>query len=340
MRYVEHLLGCGRDHIRRIAGQAGSFYRPFDRIEVRHGRTKERHIDNPTGELKELQNKIQRKILATVPIPRQMYGSVRGRSILGNALQHVHQPVVVTMDLKDCFPSIDDLMVFKVFKALGCSVGISSLFTKMTTFQRRLPQGPPTSPTLANLALRPLYEELQALAREASVTITFYLDDITISGEEVTGEFQNRLVTAISRHGFRVGRNKTHIMRRGTRQTTTGVLVSCHASAIPTLRQHIRNEIYELGNLREVPEDRLKKVWGQIQFVDSLDRGQGEALTAMADRYLPLTGQPGQQPPTPTIRECHDVNRHGWRPRQRPSRIPTYHALRSIQICANSPFSS
>ena len=67
---LEEKLGRGRKDIIRIADRSGRYYRPFDRRK-KNG-SSWRHIDNPTGVLKELQSLVQRRILSGVPLPERI----------------------------------------------------------------------------------------------------------------------------------------------------------------------------------------------------------------------------------------------------------------------------
>src|SRR5438046_1585603 len=107
LRRLEQILGWDRESLRRFAEHAGRYYRPFDRRRQR-GTGKWRHIDNPTDDLKKLQQRIERRILNHVPLPATMMGAVSGRSIRDNATRHLGQSMVVTLDLRACFPRTSD----------------------------------------------------------------------------------------------------------------------------------------------------------------------------------------------------------------------------------------
>ena len=246
LRRLEHLLARDRRRIIEIAGSAGRYYRPFDRRRER-GKGKWRHIDNPVGPLKAIQKEIQRKILRPLELPETMLGGVAGRSIRDYAAHHVQQPVLVTLDLQDCFPRIGDLKVYKVFReVLGCSTEIAGLLTKLTTFQHRLPQGAPTSPTLANLTLLRMHREIVELADGLGLICAFYLDDIALSGHRA-GDAVNSVIKIIQKHGHSARRRKIRRMRSGEAQKVTSVVVNRKISAGRERRQMIRERIFELA---------------------------------------------------------------------------------------------
>jgi len=76
--HLERLLGWDRSRIRKYAAEAGRYYEPFDRRRVA-GVGKWRHIDNPKGQLRELQTAIQRQILSQATLPDHMFGGGKGQ---------------------------------------------------------------------------------------------------------------------------------------------------------------------------------------------------------------------------------------------------------------------
>ena len=98
--------------IKNIAESSKSFYKPKRELKG----TKVRKIDRPFGRLKDVQQKIDNTILKKVPVPEHMYGSVTGKTIQDNAKLHLKQKVVVSIDLRDCFPNTDNNLVYAVFR--------------------------------------------------------------------------------------------------------------------------------------------------------------------------------------------------------------------------------
>ncbi len=231
-RRMEVLLRCDRKILKQIANRVGKHYKPFD---IRRGSGKWRHIDNPSDALKGLQSRIYRAILADYEFLPNVIGGIPGRSIRDNVIPHLRQPVIVTFDIRGCFPSIDHRSVFAAFRShLGFSDKVASMLTKLTTFQRRLPQGSPSSAIIANLVMVPLHEELDRIARAFDLRWTIYIDDITISGRNAR-EAIDPVIKAVQRHGFAISHSKLHIMTNSSRQCITGVVVNRTISGWTTL---------------------------------------------------------------------------------------------------------
>ncbi len=318
-RKLEQLLGWDRESLRRFAAHAGRYYRPFDRRRQR-GTGKWRHIDSPTDELKEVQRRIEEKILNLLPLPETMMGAISGRSIRDNAAQHLRQPMLVALDLRACFPRTSYQKIFNVYRtSVGCSTEIASLLTKLTTFQRRLPQGAPTSATLANLTLLSLHADIAQIMASRGLRFTFYVDDVAFSGPDAE-EAIEPVIRLIHKYGHSVRRDKIVVMPGNEPQRLTGVGVNRRISALPKRRQSIRQRIYELAARESIPDHELRSLRGSIESVRWLSPLQGLVLKRLVERHLPEVGTEGPRPRTDETPPCSNPRRHRWvvtRPRAR-----------------------
>jgi len=306
---VRDLLGWAEHRFRDIASKAGRYYKPF---EIRPpGAQKWRRIDNPEGELRRLQSAIQRKILCRAPgIPDYVIGGVPGRSIIDNAAIHARARVVLTMDIRDCFPSITNRHVYEAFAThLGYHPEIASAFTKVTTLNRHLPQGAPTSTMVANLALLPTLEKLSALAEERNLNFSAWIDDLTFSGpapELIIDE----AIEILRLSGFSVARRKLRIMR-GWREPerVTGAVVNTTVSAGRERVRAIEKTIMALAEQGVVTDRQYRSVLGQIRHCFRLRPSQGRHLERLAERMLPPASSPGKPLRMIEYRPCRRPSR-------------------------------
>jgi hypothetical protein len=286
-RRLEALLRRDRKDIERIAGHAGRYYKPFDL--QRPGSLKWRHIDNPTDELSKLQKNIYRAIFATYDFPANIVGGVQDRSIKHNMREHLAQQVLITLDIKECFPHIHDLHhVFPMFRRLGFSPSVSALMTQLTTFQHRLPQGASSSSMIANLVMEPIHREFAKIAEVYGLHWTMYVDDIAISGVRARDAIIP-VIRALHREGYSVAHRKIHVMANSERQALTGGIVNREAiSAGREQIEDIRNSIIELHHRRgAIFDHEIHSVQGRIAHVKWLNPLQGATLTRFAERLLP-----------------------------------------------------
>ena len=210
-------LGSHIDDLLLLGETARGFYRPFElhpkqRPFAKKPSKKPRPIDNPTGKLKEVQERINRILLGPVILPDHIFGAVRYRSIIGNAQCHQGAKLLVTLDVRQCFPSITNVHVYSVWSnILGCSPAVASLLTKLTTFNRHLPQGAPTSPILANLFIWSVDGQIRDACAELGVEYSTWIDDLAFSGDKARNLIQV-VVGALKRSGLRLSHKKIRIM--------------------------------------------------------------------------------------------------------------------------------
>lgn len=308
VRYLASVLGWRPVDLEAVAQKAGRYYRPFDRRRQR-GVGKWRHIDNPIDDLKSIQRRIHSRILRHIVFPPEYCGGLQGKSIVDNAAFHLRSPVIVCLDLKNCFPSITNKMVFAALRRdLQASIDVASLLTRLTTLQQRLPQGAPTSPVLANLTLMPMYTEVHRVASALDCTVSFYIDDITISGRRAR-EVIGAVAAIAHRNGFAISSRKKQILPRYKQQRVTGVVVNRKASISRVTRASIRHHIMELADSPIVTDAELRSLRGQINSVQMVNPHQGQVLARFAENLLPSHGEGGSVAKTYETRPCDGFRR-------------------------------
>lgn len=118
-RWLAFELSHPRERLRILAARADSQYR---RIQIRDKNGKVRPIMDPSPELKFVQGNIREEMLLPIPLSPIVYSDVPGRSAVLNAKQHLNQANVASVDIRRCYPSMTNAMVFRVFRGtLGLS---------------------------------------------------------------------------------------------------------------------------------------------------------------------------------------------------------------------------
>ncbi len=263
----EH-LGIPPNRLRSWARKAECEYRPY----VDRGKEKEREIDNPSEGLKSVQKAIQRKLFSPLDLPFHIHGCARGRSPKSNAKLHVRSPMLVKLDIVDCYHSITRQQVFATLRAMGCSRDVARLLTRLTTFDGSLPVGAPTSPALANLVL--LHgpdQELLAVAAQRELRFSRYVDDVAFSGERAVTAIRPAVAT-LRRHGFRVSHRKLSLASRAVRQAVTGLTVNEKVNLPRSFHKRLRALEHIAKNLptpaaRGAYEVRIN---GHVSYRDSI----------------------------------------------------------------------
>ncbi|WP_437502321.1 reverse transcriptase family protein [Sorangium sp. So ce1099] len=281
---LESLLEIDKDDLRAMAEKAHKYYKQVDFRRL--GTKKWRHLDRPREELKNIQAKIQRLLLARVQYPNMMFGSIRGRSIRDNAEVHVGQKHVLTVDLKNCFPNTTDRQVFNAWmRAFKCSSEVAAILTSLTTFRYRLPQGSPTSPLLANLALIPMYTAVAALAERLGLRFSFFVDDIAISGVRAP-EALASLIDIIHKHGHAVSRRKVNLMPSAVTQRTPGVTVNSKVSNGRERISELRSQVFVLVTQGILSARDLSRINGLVYQASYVCPEQGASLKRFTERLL------------------------------------------------------
>jgi len=237
-----------------VATEVKIHYKPFDyfRKPKPFGHElpkKARPIDNPTGPLKEIQRAINRNLLRPIVLPDHIFGAVPHRSIIGNAQRHHGTPLLVTLDIRQCFPSITNLHIYRVWsRVLGCAPKIARLLTVLTTFKRRLPQGAPTSPFLANLFIWSIDEGIRQECHRLNVNYSTWIDDLAFSGDNARDMIQIA-VRELRHHGLRLSHNKIRIMGPRSTKNLTGTRLGRQIVRAPKeLRDRARAGIHNVNS--------------------------------------------------------------------------------------------
>jgi len=133
-----------------------------------------RILELPEEDLKKLQTWVLEYVLEDTPISKHSKAFKKGLSIIDNARPHLRKECLISLDITDFFGSISAKRVHLIFRDLGYTKEMASLFTKICTYRNHLPQGAPSSPYLANLACKSLDLKLSKFIREKNISYTRY----------------------------------------------------------------------------------------------------------------------------------------------------------------------
>lgn len=217
------LLHKEEKHINYIVEHIDQFYSEFLRYKTdklgnkrrnkpkysQFGEFWSRTINPPKDELKEIQKRINGYLVEQVPMPSYAFGGIKRKDNIRNARFHKGQKYVFQTDLKDFFPYITHKMVYEMFVRVGFSHDVSSLLTKLTTYKGHLPQGAPTSTTIANLVFVPTGLEIQAIAEREGLRFTTFVDDVTMSSQTDFKRVIPEIIQTITSRGFKISQGKT-----------------------------------------------------------------------------------------------------------------------------------
>jgi len=278
-RLLGDILKIPSEKLVSLATEPGLKYAPFLSARAlrpfqKKSSSKPRQIDNPLRELSFVQKRIYRRLLKPICFPDHILGAVRKRSVRDNAERHLKSNLLVTLDVRQCFPSLTNKHVYDVWaKLLGCSPPVAELLTELTTFRRHLPQGAATSPLLCNLFIWMIDEPIRRMCSELAVTYSTWIDDLAFSGERARDLIQP-VIAVLAAHGLRVKREKIKIMGPRAIKLLTGTRLGSQQIRAPKEKlDRIRSGIHKLrsGLVNERDEEKfIRGLVGQLRFIGQI----------------------------------------------------------------------
>lgn len=243
------------------------------KINKRNG--KKRNITAPDSGIKHIQAKLSRILLDLYPQKNCVHGYSRDKGIKTNAIQHTSKRILINLDLKDFFPSINFGRVRGLFQShpFNFNDTVATVLAQICCHNSVLPQGAPTSPVISNFICRRLDNHLLNLAKKGKFTYTRYADDITFStnlknlpkevGEIINDELRlsNELLDIISSNGFQVNPQKVRYAFPNNRQEVTGLIVNKFPNVNRKFVRHIRSMLHawEKYGIYEAAREHFEK---------------------------------------------------------------------------------
>ncbi|MFT3707795.1 MAG: reverse transcriptase family protein [Archangium sp.] len=296
-------LGLSIPQLRWLSFHAEATAKPhyaYFEIPRRSGGT--RLLSAPHAKLKAVQRKILDELLVKVPLEPEAHGFVKGRSIVTNALPHLGQGVVLNVDLKDFFPTVTFRRVRGLFQAIGFSPAVATVLGLLCTDaprrqvefdgkklwvavgERRLPQGAPTSPAIANLISRRLDRRLKGRLAKRGWTYTRYADDLSFSRKDFTraelGFVHASIRHVIEDEGFALNPKKGRAQGKGARQEVTGVVVNTKLNVGRDELRRLRAQLHQAKKKGAMPAEERRVLEGKIAFVSMINPLKGGQLKA------------------------------------------------------------
>jgi len=271
-------------------------YRQFP---VRKRSGKVRTISAPRTYLKVVQWWILDTILSHGEVSDRAYGFVRGRSFVDNARVHVGSNYIINVDIEDFFPSISRLMILDWFNSIGYGSIASLHLSALTTYEGVLPQGAPTSPSLANLVFKPFDNLIESVSAKYGVIYSRYADDLTFSSSEKISAGIIADIEAALSPTFSLNAAKTRFMGRNQSKEVTGVTLGKDGVCLDRdYLNGIRGWINTLSKDPVGSSDEIERLRGTLAFVRMVGgRGSGKILSAGRDALISIEKSLFKVPP-------------------------------------------
>ena len=202
-----------------------------------------RCIDAPCDELKYIQRQLLKFLENNYKFLDYQHGFIKGKSCVSNAKCHINKRFVLNGDIKDFFNQIHFGRVRGLFmnQPFNYSNRVATIIAKIVCYDKKLPQGAPTSPIISNMICYTMDKQLNYIAKRNNCKYTRYADDITFSTDaetfpkeiaELKGDkiyFSEKIVKIVNGgypKGFEFNSNKTKLYKRYVRQEVTGIVVN------------------------------------------------------------------------------------------------------------------
>jgi hypothetical protein len=286
--------------LKHTADTLEQHYTPYE-IPKKSG--KPRSILIPSLHLKTLQKRINREIFAHVQYPDYLFGGIEGKDYVRNAHVHAGSHVLISLDVKDFYPSITFDHVKRIYQHfLNFDPLVSELLARLTTFNNAVPQGACTSSHLANLVLHDVEYHLAQYCATAKLTYTRLLDDICISSkaalskEKVT-KLIEKVSTMLGDKGLKLKHPKTRVSSKSNPKElmeVTGLWINRGTPRVkPLERRKIRVDVHrcqQLAMRSRTDRDYHKahaSVSGRVAMLSYLGHGEASRLRKSVAAILP-----------------------------------------------------
>ncbi len=214
-----------------------------------------RSISKPVPKLMNVQRKVKDYLLSFYISKPCSHGFEVNRNIKTNAERHLKGKLLLNIDIKDFFGSINFGRIFGLLsnKPFNFDKKAAASIAKLVIYNNSLPQGAPTSPILSNMIARRMDSSLIKLASKSRATYTRYVDDITFSttynrfdknivdsgnfDEVIVGRM---LIQTINKEGFEINHRKTRLLNKYVRKEVTEITIN----EFPNVRRKYINSIF------------------------------------------------------------------------------------------------
>lgn len=265
-------LGVSLDALHHWRRQKDKYVHPKKRTVS----GKERQFYVPRGEFKALLTKLD-KLLKGYELPKYFYGSPKRVSAIDSALVHVSNPLILKMDLSSFFPSSSFRRMRRALSVLSPDPEVARFITSLCSYEYQLPQGFPTSPSIAEIVLIPIGRRLAGLCATYGLELSVYIDDITISGSEILASLRDRILEIFKEMRFRLNYDKTKLARSDDGVVVTGILLKNRRA---TTKPAFDEEVATLRWLRDYMEasgessaalDIFRRLKNKLQWMLQVD---------------------------------------------------------------------
>jgi len=211
-------------------------------FEINPDSDKPRPVETPKPRMERIHRRLF-NLLSRIEPPEYLHSGVKGRSYITNARAHAGSKTMVKLDIVRFFPSTKRWHVYDFFRnVLCCSSDVAGLLANICTVDGHLPTGSCVSQVLAFYAHKQMFDDISDGSSDDGLTMTCYVDDIAISGDNASGKTLHAARTRIKQRGLASHKKKEKIYPENRPKLITGVIIDGETLKLPN-RKH--KEIYK-----------------------------------------------------------------------------------------------
>lgn len=294
-------------------------YRVF-KIQKKHSKAsasskRYRIICVPDPQLMKAQRWIAQNILAHGLTHDSSVAYKAGSNIVDAASLHCGCRWLIKLDIVNFFESVSERSAYKVFHQLGYQPLVAFELARICTrhgsetrarnrsekkwrspryeystihsysssdILGHLPQGAPTSPMLANLAMYDFDKSVEKVANKFGLTYTRYADDLTLStaskdfSRVKAQEAISQIYQIIQRFSFEPNLAKTQVVPPGARRIVLGLLVDgAEPKLTKEFRDRLRLHLHHIGPkgagaIKHAEHNYFRSVFGLRNHIEGL----------------------------------------------------------------------
>lgn len=185
---------------------------------------KMRDLVYPVGRLRAAHERMKFHLTKIVQ-PSYLMSPRKGKAQRDNAETHLGACEYLTLDLKQFYPSTTRSMIRNsLIEQFGMAPDVAGLIAHLGTADDRACFGSPLTPVLASIVHRPMFDAISDLCSAEDLSYTVWVDDLTISGERISGEFRASVRKVVTDHGLRSHKLRLRTGNRAVFITGVGIV--------------------------------------------------------------------------------------------------------------------
>lgn len=218
-----------------------------------------------------------------------LHSSVKLRSYATNAFRHIGDKYVLSIDLKDFYPSVTKMKIYNFFRReLKLDKDIAMFYAYFSTSKNEeneyvLAQGLPQSAMLAYLINYSLFNYLYDISKEHEILMTLYVDDIIFSSEKpIPQSFIDRLFGLFLMNDLKIKKQKINLIGNQKVKKITGVYVHGNKTRVANKKheeisvqlQYLSKKIFTMKNIEDYFEiyNIYLRFYGNYQHVVNVEK--------------------------------------------------------------------